>query len=257
MIDFHNHVIPGVDDGAADVEQARAALLEMKGQGIETVVATPHLNGSATADPEMLVRCLDALDQGWEALQNDGAVPGIRLLRGAEVMLDTPAPVFTDPRTRLAGTNFVLVEFPFMTVPPYGATALFEMKMQGWQPVLAHPERYANAHADLSDAVEWSRVGALLQVNSGSLLGKYGDQAKRISWDLLAQGLVSYLSSDYHARGRCHTAAAREMLRERGAEEQAILLTEVNPRRLLDGQPPLPVPPIERPRPLWRRILGR
>lgn len=258
MIDFHNHLIPGVDDGAQDVDQSVAALAEMSGQGIHTVVATPHLSGALTASPEALGRFLDEVDRGWAVLQEAGrAFPGVQLLRGAEVMLDTPAPDLSDPRVRLAGTSFVLVEFPFMTVPPNAAASLFELKMRGWVPVLAHPERYSNASPRMDDAEEWVRVGALLQVNSGSLLGRYGDDARDLAWDLLGRGLVSYVCSDYHARGHCHSAAGLAALRERGGAEQATLLTEVNPQRLLQGQPPLPVPPVSRPPSLWRRLMGR
>lgn len=258
MIDFHNHVIPGVDDGAADAEQARAALAEMAARGVRTLVATPHLSGALSMTPAALEAELAQIDRGWSELEEIAAtMPGLRVLRGAEVMLDAPAPDFSDPRMRLAGTESVLVEFPFMTVPPHAPEVLFALRMKGWRPVLAHPERYGNALADLSDAEEWCRVGALLQVNSGSLIGKYGEPARSLAWGLLQRGLVSYLSSDYHARGRCLTGEARAALEESGAREQAVLLTEVNPQRLLDGEAPLPVPPLVRRRSLLARIFGR
>lgn len=258
MIDFHNHVIPGVDDGAADAAQARAALAEMGARGVRTVVATPHLSGALTMSPDALEAALAELDAGWATLQAIAAeMPQLTVRRGAEVMLDAPAPDFSDPRVRLAGTGAVLVEFPFMTVPPHVGEVLFSIRMRGWRPVLAHPERYGNALPDLSDAEEWCRLGAHLQVNSGSLIGKYGEPARTLAWGLLERGLVSYLSSDYHARGRCLSAEARDALLARGAAEQATLLTEVNPQRLLDDQPPLPVPPLARRRSLLGRIFGR
>jgi protein-tyrosine phosphatase len=258
MIDFQNHVIPGVDDGAADVEQAEEALRELASQGVTTVVATPHLSGALSTSPAALEQALAEIDRGWaELLAVAPGVAGVTLLRGAEVMLDTPAPDLSDPRVRLAGTAFVLVEFPFMTVPPFASAALFEQKMKGWIPVLAHPERYSNLHEDLSDAEEWTRVGALLQVNSGSLLGRYGEVPRRMAWALLERGMVSYLSSDYHARGRCHVADGRAALEARGAGEQAALLMETNPQRLLDGLAPLPVAPIGAAPSLWRRLFGR
>jgi protein-tyrosine phosphatase len=255
MIDFHNHLIPGVDDGAADVEQAVAALAEFRGQGVHTAVATPHLNGSLTRTPAALAARLAEIDAGWAALEAAAEGSGVRVLRGAEIMLDVPAPDLSDPRLRLAGTPAVLVEFPFMNVPPNALQALFELRMAGWLPVLAHPERYGNAARDLSDAAEWRRVGAALQINAGSLVGRYGKPASELAWGLVERGMAAYLSSDYHARGRCPVAECRAELERRGGGHQARLLMEENPRRMLEGKPPLPVPPLLAPRPLWKRIL--
>lgn len=257
MIDFHNHLIPGVDDGASTPEEAAAALAAFREQGVRTVVATPHVNGSLTTHPAALETRLAEVDAGWAALGEVAAgEPAMRVLRGAEVMLDAPKVDASDPRLRLAGTRFVLVEFPFLNVPPNAPLVLYELNTAGWRPVLAHPERYGNAALDLGDAVEWRSVGTLLQVNGGSLLGRYGDRPQRLAWALLEHGLVDYLASDYHARGRCAVADCRAELERRGAGPQAALLMEENPARLLNGEDPLPVPPIEAPRPFWRRLFG-
>jgi protein-tyrosine phosphatase len=224
---------------------------------VERVITTPHVSGETTRRPGELAELLGRIDTGWAQAQEVAAeFPGFELLRGAEVMLDTPEPDFSDPRLRLAGTSFVLVEFPFMVVPPNGPKALFELVMAGWTPVLAHPERYGNASDTFGDAEEWRRVGAKLQVNCGSVLGRYGDRAQKLAWGLLERGWVDYLGSDYHARGTLPVADCRAELERRGAAEQAVLLTETNPARLLAGQAPLPVPPIAASRPLWRRVLG-
>lgn len=259
MIDFHNHVIPGVDDGAENLAQALEALGAFAAQGASVVVATPHLGGVDTLGAEVLAAALRPVDRAFEALRAAAAdaFPGVRLERGAEVMLDVPAPDLSDPRVRLAGTDYVLVEFPWMAVPPNAQQALFDLKMAGWKPILAHPERYHNAAADLSDAEGWRRSGATLQVNAGSLLGRYGEGPRRIAWGLVERGWADYICSDFHARGHLHTAAAAEALVQAGGASQAHLLTHENPSRILAGQPPLPVGPLLRPRaPLWRRVLG-
>jgi protein-tyrosine phosphatase len=257
MIDFHNHVLPAVDDGAADLAQALAALAAFQAQGVGTVVATPHVSGAATLDPGALEWTLARIDRAWEALSSAaaGACPGVRLARGAEVMLDVPAPDLSDPRLRLAGTAFVLVEFPFMSVPPHAARVLARLREAGWRPVLAHPERYAGAAPALADAGEWRRAGALLQVNAGSLLGRYGDAPRKTAWGLVERGWADYLCSDFHARGRCATAEAAEALARAGGALQAHRLTHENPARLLAGRDPLPVPPLRPRPPLWRRLL--
>lgn len=259
VIDFHSHLIPGVDDGASDLAQTRSALELLRAQGVRTVIMTPHMRGSLTIRTEEAAEYLARIDQAWEQVRTlrDAEFPDLRVERGMEVMLDNPTLDLSDPRVRLAGTGFVLLEFPFMTIPPNAVAALFQVKMAGWTPVIAHPERYANLDESLADVEEWCRIGAFLQVNSGSLLGRYGSREKGIAWALLERGLAHYLSSDYHARGRCAVAESRAEMERRGAGEQMRLLTEINPARLLDGAPPLPVPPIRRPRWSWSWLLGR
>jgi protein-tyrosine phosphatase len=215
-----------------------------------------------TERADELAQALGRVDAAWAGVRELAAAefPDLRLERGFEVMLDTPRPDFSDARVRLAGTRFVLVEFPFMAVPPNVQQAVFDLKMAGWAPVVAHPERYTGLDAALAGPEEWRRVGAYLQVNAGSLLGKYGPEAERAAWGLLRRGWADYVCSDYHARGTVHLAAARARLEAAGGAEQAALLFEANAARLLAGEPPLPVHPLEAGggrAPLWKRILGR
>jgi len=259
MIDFHNHLLPGVDDGAADLGQTRSALEAYRAQGATAVIATPHFQGSLLLRPERAQAALAAVDAAFAAARELAAAefPGVRLERGVELMLDTPEPELDDPRLRLAGTRFALVEFPFMTVPPFASSSLFELQMRGWVPVLAHPERYMGSADATRDSEEWKRGGALLQVNAGSLLGKYGPDARARAWRLLERGTADYLGSDYHARGTLHLSACRAALEAAGGAEQALLLLETNPGRLLQGLPPFPVPPLGPPRSLLGRLFGR
>ena len=103
---------------------------------------------------------------------------------------------------------------------------------------------------------EWKDNGAFLQVNGPSLLGRYGEAPRLISFELLRRGWVDYLCSDYHARGAPLVADYRALL-ETDASEQAHTLTESNPSRLLDGLAPLPVPqlPVQR-RTVWTRVAA-
>lgn len=258
MIDLHCHLIPGVDDGAAGIEETRAALKLMHAHGVRALVATPHLDASATLRADRFSAELDRIDSGWRALHElvTAELPDFRVERGAEVMLDVRGPNLSDPRVRLAGTEFVLLEFPYMAVPRNSAAAIGELRADGWVPVIAHPERYAGADDPLETAKAWRKAGGLLQLNGGSLLGRYGPRARDVAWRLLRQGLADYLSSDYHARGRYSIADVRLRLSESAGEEQARLLMEVNPERLLANLPPDPVPPLPEPPPSrWRRLL--
>src|SRR5262249_25369064 len=120
MIDFHNHLVPGVDDGAADLDASRAALQAYAAQGVTAGVTTPPARAAHTRPAARRDDVLAPIDAGWERLSALAReeFPQLRLERAAEVMLDVPAPDLGDPRVRLAGTRFALVEFPFMAVPP-------------------------------------------------------------------------------------------------------------------------------------------
>lgn len=257
ITDFHNHLMPGVDDGAKSVEHARTALAALRDAGVARIITTPHFNASVTLDAAALARRLAELDAGWEQLRPLAAEFGVELHRGAEVALDVPRPDLGDPRIHLAGTRFVLVEFAFMTVPPHSASVLSAVRAGGVQPVLAHPERYGRLESDPVGARAWREAGALLQVNGGSLLGRYGEGARRTALRLLREGLVDYVCSDFHARGDPGIGRYREALEELGGHEQARLLLEVNPQRLLEDEPPLPVPPLAGARGTLRDRLRR
>ncbi len=180
----------------------------------------------------------------------------MRIERGVELMLDVPKPDLSDARLRLAGTSYVLVEFPFMAVPPHSSLAIRNLRDDGWTPVIALPERYADMADGYRLVEHWRDAGAFIQVNCGSLLGYYGSTPRRLAWTLLGRGYADYLSSDYHSRGKCAVAACAELLKAKGRIAHHGVLTSTNPRRLLANQPPIPVPPFEAAAtPLWKRIL--
>jgi protein-tyrosine phosphatase len=260
MLDFHNHLMPAVDDGAADIDEARSGLAMLLSQGVESVITTPHLRASLIDRPRDLEAYLEVLDNAWDALKTlaSAEFPQMRLERGAEIMLDVPKPDFSDARLRLAGTSFVLLEFPFMAIPPHSTLALREIARNGWIPVIAHPERYRNIPTNYDLVEDWRDSGARIQVNEGSFIGYYGPAAKSMAWNLLQRGCVDYLSSDYHARGKCAVRACAEAFERRGGETQLRALTSTNPERLLCDEVPLPVPPLlEESISLWKRLLPR
>lgn len=253
MIDFHNHLLPGVDDGAATLAETRAALQALRADGVTRVVVTPHLAGGATRRPAEFSAVMERIDSGYREVTGlvEREFAGLTLDRGVELMLDEPGIEMSDPRVRLAGSRSVLVEFPSMIVPPHSRHAVAELQTGGWRVVIAHPERYWNVR-DLRVLRGWKEAGCLLQVNAGSILGRYGPQAERLAWRILREGLADCLCSDYHARGAPRLRDAVELLGAEGGAEQVRLLTGENPARLLADEELTPVPPLG-PRPSWWR----
>lgn len=244
--DVHCHVAPGVDDGPATVAGARAAVAELAAGGVTHLVATPHFSASLTLDAEAREQRLSALDRGWTALESLVRESGtaVALFRGAEVLLDEPRPDLSDPRLRLGGGSFVLVEFPLGSVPPESPAVLAHLRERGWNPVLAHPERYAEVRSRPHLLGAWREAGAVFQVNAGSLLGGFGRAARLLAFDLVARGWADIVASDYHGKGTVPLAKAWKLFVGVGGERQAEYLMVVNPLRVVRGERPLPVEPL-------------
>ena len=143
--DLHSHLVPAVDDGARSLEEALEAVKRMAEAGIGKIVTTPHVNASLTHDSSLLGTWLEEVDESWKELveQVQQRFPDVDLHRGHEVMLDVPDPDFSDARLRLAGTSFVLVEWPRLQIPPRTTQVIEWIASAGYHPILAHPERYS------------------------------------------------------------------------------------------------------------------
>ena len=241
--DIHSHVAPGVDDGPANGAESQTALAAMEAAGVTHLIATPHFSASVTLDADAREQRLSALDVGWTALESLARESGtaIAISRGAEILLDEPRPDLSDPRIRLAGGTFVLVEFPLGSIPPESPAVLAHIREMGWHPVLAHPERYAELRQRPHILAAWRGAGAYFQINAGSLLGSYGRMARLLAYDLLARGWVDMIASDYHGKGALPLPSAWSLLVGAGGGPQAECLMIVNPLRVLRDVPPLPV----------------
>lgn len=258
VVDLHSHLVPGVDDGARSLEESLEAVERMVAAGIERIVTTPHLNASLTHDSSQLASWLEPVDESWVSLADQvrQRFPEVELLRGHEVMLDVPNPDFSDARLRLAGTSFVLIEWPHLQIPPKTPHVIQRIAEAGYRPIVAHPERYSGMKHDLECAGAWRRAGAYLQVNHGSFAGRYGPNARGVAGELLARGWVDYLSSDFHARAHLgiHLRDAEDFFTENDGAEQFQILTVKNPARVIRDQLPLPVPAMKLREGLWDRF---
>ena len=235
MIDLHSHLLPGVDDGSRSVQQSVGVLEDMARHGVTDLCLTPHATASKVDQgvPE-------DHDRAYEALAPH--VPsGIRLLRGAEVMLDRPLPAIVAERRdfTINRTRYILVEFPRLVTPQTVAQAVSHVSALGLIPLIAHPERYACCTPTLVHS--WKAGGAVTQVDATTLFlpRTRGERAR----DLVAHGLADILAADNHGDERS-VATAFEAMREQHALLQGELLITRNPRAILHDQEVEPVPPV-------------
>lgn len=254
--DVHSHLVPDVDDGARSVDDVLEGVERMTRRGIRKIITTPHLDGSLSLEPDRLEERLSEVTRAFElAAEAVGErFPEVVFRRGHEVMLDVPDVRFDDPRMRLAGTSFVLVEWPRLHLPPGTEQVVARIKGQGWRPIIAHPERYIGM--DLDVAASWKDAGAYLQVNYGSLVNRYGADARALSHRLIRRGWADYMASDFHGRPdrSLYHKEAMDRLEELGGREAMVHLCLTNPARILRDEEPLPVPTLPEERGFWAKV---
>jgi len=257
--DFHNHLVPGVDDGSRSVADALHSVERMVGAGVVRIITTPHFLASSLGSP-LLGDLMAFHDERWRRIRDAAreAFPQLDFRRGFEVRLDIPDPDLSDHRTRLGGTRFVLVEWPGFRAPGNGPEILGKLVASGWVPVVAHPERYHGLGSGMRAAYAWKSAGARLQGNYGSLSGQYGHGPRARIMRMLTEGILDYLSSDFHGRPEYTFYMDRgvEVLQQWDCQEQLALLAQENPARLFRGESPHAVPPLRIPEAFKHQMGG-
>ena len=196
QVDMHSHILPGIDDGAPDVETSLVLVRGLYDLGIRTCIATPHIigdlyrNSDETIEPALL-----KLQQACEA----AAIP-MQISAAAEYMLDDyfMELLQRQPKLRTLHKNLLLTELPYIAEPVNLPEMLFHIITSGYQPVLAHPERYLYFHHNY-DQYKWLKdQGFILQVNFLSITGYYGKNVARAARYLLDKGLAGMAGTDLH-----------------------------------------------------------
>ena len=227
IVDLHSHLVPGVDDGTATVAESLTALVGLYQEGVRTVVTTPHLLlphlGSEAAIDRELELQLRSFDQLSAACAERDDLPSIAL--GQEIWAPDASAVRRVVRCNdigLASGRFLLVEFGFDLLGNHN-DVVREVHGAGRQIVIAHPERYRylSGHNPLEVMRTWQDLGALLQVNVGSLTGHYNRSSpgsEQLAWQMIEQGLLDLLATDHHGPQRSGVSPreARETLIARG-----------------------------------------
>jgi protein-tyrosine phosphatase len=230
--DLHSHLVPGVDDGSASVEESLACLAALRAEGVAALVTTPHLLLPRLPTDSAIDRELDvhrqAFDRLAEAALDRTDLPTIGL--GQEIWAPEASQIRrllgrTD--VGLGGGRFLLVEFGFDLQGTH-EDVVREVVEAGRGIVVAHPERYRYLPGipPLDQMRRWRDLGALLQVNAGSFNGYYRRQnpaAEGLAWAMVEEGLVDLISTDHHGirREGVSLREAFEALADRGERDLA------------------------------------
>lgn len=205
--DMHSHIIPGIDDGAQSLSESILLAERFKALGFKKLIATPHIMADYFRNtPDTINRGLDILRNGLLANQIDLEVDA-----AAEYYLDETLESKVKQKEVLTfGDNYILFELSFINAPQNLIDFIKMMQDAGFNPVLAHPERYPYFYGSVENFHQIKETGCLLQMNSIALTGYYGSGAKKAAVEMVENHLVDFIGSDMHHLK--HAAALEESL---------------------------------------------
>lgn len=206
-VDMHSHLLPGLDDGLQEMEQTLLFAKELQQLGYKKLICTPHiLSGVYNNSPQSILPKLELVRSAF--LENKIDIP---IEAAAEYMVDGDFEAYINEGLPLLtfGKNLILIEMSYAAPSNNIEQVIFQLRLKGFQPVLAHPERY---NYYLSNPQQYERfvdLGCLLQINILSLLGYYGGPSKNTAIDLLKKNMVSFAGTDMHHEN--HLAALKQL----------------------------------------------
>jgi tyrosine-protein phosphatase YwqE len=207
-VDFHSHLIPGIDDGSPDIETSVSYVRELKELGYRALITTPHIHGDFYRNTTENIR------EGLDKLQEGVAAAGIdiSIQASAEYYLDNYFLEEVLPKGLMSfGNNQVLVEVSMAGWPRNFDSIIFAIQAAGYSPILAHPERY-QSETSIEFYRELKERGVALQMNLLAPLGYYGGGIKTVAMQMLDEGLYDFAASDMHHER--HLATLKRLLDE-------------------------------------------
>lgn len=194
--DIHSHLLPGIDDGSPDVETSVDLIRRLHAAGLKTFICTPHIFGDMFRNtPETIHSALALLRKELEV-----QLPDVTISAAAEYMLDDYFMELLkagNPLLTLKG-NLLLTELPYTIAPSNVEEITFDIFNLGYQPVLAHPERYGYYYKNMGAYQRLKEIGFHFQLNLLSLTGYYGKRVKATAKMLLKADMIDFVGTDLH-----------------------------------------------------------
>ena len=201
MIDIHSHILPGIDDGSKSIEMTLDMIKRAEQEGIENIVATPHFRRGCFDVTYNEVK--ELVSKINKLLESEGI--DVKVHAGQEVYFSEK--IIDDFEEGIIGTindgKYMLLEFPMRRIPKEAADYMYELKLRGVTPIIAHPERYSEVTSNVEVLNQFIDEGCLFQLNAGSIRGDFGKDVKKTAEKLIKSGVYAFIGSDAHNnRGR-------------------------------------------------------
>ena len=196
FIDIHSHLLPGIDDGAPDLDTSIQLIQKMSSYGIKNFITTPHILGEMYPNTPEIIKAKLRLVQDELKKRN---ITDIKIDAAAEYMLDEQFPNILEEGDLLTlKDNLVLVEMSYFSPPINLFEILFQLQLKGYKPILAHPERYNSYHNDFRMYQKLKNAGCLFQLNLLSLTEHYGKYVQKTYEKLLKENMYDFVGTDTH-----------------------------------------------------------
>jgi tyrosine-protein phosphatase YwqE len=194
--DMHSHLFPGLDDGLQTMEQTVNYMQQLQQMGYKKLICTPHI--LAEVYPNSPATILPKLELVRTALQENNVQIQVEAAAEYMVDLDFENHVVAGKPLLTFGKNLILIEMSYVAASNNIESVIFQLKLKGLQPVLAHPERYNYYSGNIETFQRFIDLGCYLQINILSLLGYYGEGPKKTAQNLLKQNMVTLAGTDMH-----------------------------------------------------------
>ncbi len=236
MIDFHSHIIPGVDDGSKSVEETYNMIVEAKDAGFTDIIMTSHFTSHYyEPNPQELMLWKEKLQ---EIINIKGI--GVNLHSGMEIYVsDRLDELYKSGKLLTIGkSKYILIELPINASINYLDNILYIIESLGLKLILAHPERYIYVQNNPSLIDEYIDKGILLQCNFGSIIGQYGKMAEQTMKKMLKSGQVDFLGSDCHRENSVYKTIPEAVRKIKSliGEEEFDRITNINPNMVLEDK---------------------
>ena len=236
MIDFHNHIIPNLDDGSKSIEMSLSMLKEAQAQGITDIVNTIHFQ-----HPKMDKKNTDykfVIDE-IKKLQYivDKENISIKIHPASEVFFQfNLTEILNNPITTFGKGKYMLIEFQRLNFPKGYENEIFKLQLKGITPIIAHPERYRGVQNNINLVKSWIDRGYIIQIDCSSILGGFGKETKSAALNLLDNNLCHLVGSDAH-NNKNRNFFLKETLQFIGSyiSKEAAAIIQENSRRILNG----------------------
>lgn len=238
MIDMHSHVLYGIDDGSKTKEESIEILKKLKTLGFTSVIATPHyIEGSSYRANN--TKKIDIITDIYNDIKNREDMPKIYLGNEVYILSDIEEALKEDKIYTINDTRYLLIEFSFNNKPVNLEEFLLDLRSKNIIPIIAHPERYSYVQKDTEIVRIWIKSGALLQGNYGSIISRYGENAKNTFKYLLKNGYYHFLGTDMHRSGSSFYNSFDEIKKEIKkliSEDEFKKITYDNPKKVINNE---------------------